>query len=251
MTKNNLTDIQNQVVEVKADQINIRTDNLTKRYFNEIIEGATVTDRFNNLLKVYKEWKESREDFSLNEPINVIKQNLECILGALEQAERQGQAWADSSNRNVDFIGEQLDEFKSELKEHNELSIKVEELKQQLDNALAKGTEARDRLGEASAKIMVLEAENKALLKQSNELLEGKVEVAELKARVLELEKLNQDLSKIKLDQEKDLKDLKTKNQGKDKSITEKDKQIKELKAELEKLKKANTKTEIKKDTTK
>lgn len=237
MTKNNLTDIQNQVVEVKADQINIRTDNLTKRYFNEIIEGATVTDRFNNLLKVYKEWKESREDFSLNEPINVIKQNLQCILGALEQAEMQGQTWADSTNRNVDFIGEELEQFRNELKEHNELSIRVEELEQQLEKSLDKGTEARDRLAEAGAKIKALESENKELMKENKVLLKEKIEVAELRAKVLE--------------QEKDLKELKTKNTGKDKAITEKDKQIKELKAELEKLKKANTKTEIKKDTTK
>lgn len=249
MTKNNLTDIQNQVVEVKADQINIRTDNLTKRYFNEIIEGATVTDRFNNLLKVYKEWKESREDFSLNDPISVIKQNLECIIGALEQAEMQGQVWADSTNRNVTFIGEELEQFRNELKEHNELSIRVEELEQQLENAIAKGTEARDRLGEAGSKIKELEAENKELMKENKSLLKEKLEVAELKARVLELEKLNQDLSKIKLEQEKDLRDLKTKNQGKDKSITEKDKQIKELKAELEKLKKTTEKSGTKNTT--
>lgn len=251
MSKNNLTDIQNQVVEVRADQINIRTDNLTKKYFNEIIEGATVTDRFNNLLKVYKEWKESREDFSLNEPINTIRQNLECILGAIEQAEMQGQAWADSTNRNVNFIGEELEQFRNELKEHNELSERVEELQQQLENAIKRGTEDRNRLGEAGTKIQRLEDENKELMKENQALLKEKLEVAELKARVFELEKLNGELSNSKTTLEKDLRDARTKNSGKDKSIAEKDAQIKELKAELDKYKKTNTKTEIKKDTTK
>lgn len=243
MSKNNLTDIQNQVVEVKADQINIRTDNLTKKYFNEIIEGATVTDRFNNLLKVYKEWKESREDFSLNEPINVIKQNLQCILGALEQAEMQGQTWADSTNRNVDFIGEELEQFRNELKEHNELSIRVEELKQQLEKAIEKGTEARNNLGQASEKIIILEKENKELMKENKSLMEDKLKVSELRNRILELEKLNTehkvaygelmlDFSKLGTEKEQLEKDIKALEENYKKEINR-------LNSELEKIKKA------------
>lgn len=215
-----LTDIQSKVIEVKADQINIRTDNLTKKYFNEVVEGATVTDRFNKLLTVFKEWKDSRDTFTLNNEVETIKSNLECIVGALEQAQRQGQTWADNTNREVEFFEDKINEFKKELEEHNALAEKVEELKQQLEKAIEKGTEARNNLGQASEKIIILEKENKELMKENKSLMEDKLKVSELRNRILELEKLNTehkvaygelmlDFSKLGTEKEELEKDLK------------------------------------------